>query len=292
MDAAPALLTVLVMVAFASNSLLTRAALGTGAIDAATFTAIRLAAGAAVLVPLARARTGTWTSAWRCGTIGPAMLVAYALPFSFAYVRIGAAVGALVLFPAVQLTMIGYGLARGERPSAASWAGIALALAGLAMLTLPSVTRPDAIGCMLMASAGVAWAAYSIAGRQSGDPVAANAASFLWGGLLCVMLAATRRTDMGATAHGVALAAISGAVTSGLGYALWYRVLPRLSVTQAAASQLSVPIIAALGAAVVLGERLTPTLMVSGAATVLGVGLVLRARPVPRPSDGRPGTRV
>jgi drug/metabolite transporter (DMT)-like permease len=272
------LFTLLALVAFASNSLLTRFALGARAIDAATFTLLRLASGALVLTVIVRIQTGRFTGVRGRSLVGPVALFAYAAPFSFAYLRIGAAVGALVLFGVVQLTMVGYGIARGERPSALSWLGLLFASAGLAVLTVPSATRPDPWGLALMVTAGVAWAAYSLAGRKSADAVAANAWSFLASSVLGVLLALVARPDRLPSGRGVVLALVSGGVTSGLGYAIWYRALPRLSVTQAAVAQLSVPVLAALGAAGLLGERLSARLLVAGALVLGGVSLVLSAR--------------
>ncbi len=280
-DAKTAALTLLALVAFASNSLLTRLALGTHQIDAAGFTAIRLGAGAVMLVALVVGQTRSWSAMRGSSAAGPLALFAYAAPFSFAYLRIGAAVGALVLFGVVQLTMIGYGIARGERPSATMWLGLVLAAAGLALLTVPSVTRPDPLGVLLMAVAGVAWAVYTLVGRGTPDPLAANARSFLWSAplaLALVVLVIATRGDAPPSARGIVLALVSGAVTSGLGYAIWYRALPSLTVTQAAVAQLSVPVIAALGAVAVLGEAVSSRLVVAGVMVLSGVGLVLSAR--------------
>jgi drug/metabolite transporter (DMT)-like permease len=280
-DTKTAALTLLALVAFASNSLLTRLALGTHQIDAAAFTAIRLGAGAVMLVALVVAQTKSWSAMKGAGVAGPLALFAYAAPFSFAYLRIGAAVGALVLFGVVQLTMIGYGIARGERPSAVMWLGLLLAAAGLALLTVPSVTRPDPLGVLLMAVAGVAWAVYTLVGRGTADPLAANARSFFWSAPLAIALVffvIGARGDAPPTAQGIVLALVSGAVTSGLGYAIWYRALPSLTVTQAAVAQLSVPVIAALGAVAVLGEAISARLLVAGVLVLSGVGLVLSAR--------------
>lgn len=271
-------LTLLALIAFASNSLLTRLALGSHEIDAATFTSIRLVAGTVVLAVLVYARAGTFTSLRSRSVLGPIALFAYAAPFSFAYLRIGAAIGALVLFCVVQLTMISYGIFRGERPTIAAWAGIALAVAGLTILTLPRVARPDPFGVGLMVVAGIAWGVYSLAGRTTSDPVAANAWSFLWSSPLALLVLMVMHNSVVASGRGVVLALLSGAVTSGLGYAVWYRILPRLSVTQAAVAQLSVPVLAALGAAAFLHETLTARFVISGAAVISGVGLVLAAR--------------
>jgi drug/metabolite transporter (DMT)-like permease len=280
-DAKTAALTLLALVAFASNSLLTRLALGTHQIDAASFTAVRLVAGAVMLVALVVAQDRSWSAMKGAGIAGPLALFAYAAPFSFAYLRIGAAVGALVLFGVVQLTMIGYGIARGERPSAMIWLGLVLAAAGLALLTIPSVTRPDPLGVLLMAIAGVAWAVYTLVGRGTVDPLAANARSFVWSAPLAIVLvlfAIGSHPEAPPSAQGIVLALVSGAVTSGLGYAIWYRALPSLTVTQAAVAQLSVPVIAALGAVAVLGEAVSSRLLVAGVLVLSGVGLVLSAR--------------
>jgi drug/metabolite transporter (DMT)-like permease len=273
-----AALTVLALIAFASNSLLTRLALGSGRIDAATFTAVRLGSGAIVLALIARSQAGSWMPLRGREPTGPLALFAYAAPFSFAYLRIGAAVGALVLFGVVQLTMIGYGIACGDRPPAFAWLGVVMATAGLAILAAPSAARPDPLGVLLMAIAGVAWGVYSLAGRTVRDPIAANARSFLWSTPVALVLLFILRDTVAVTGRGIFLAMISGAVTSGLGYAIWYRALPRLSVTQAAVAQLSVPIIAALGATALLGERLSGRLAISAVAVLSGIGLVVSAR--------------
>ena len=273
-----AALTLLALVAFASNSLLTRLALGTHQIDAASFTAIRLVAGAVMLLALAAAQDRSWSVMQGRGVAGPLALFAYAAPFSFAYLRIGAAVGALVLFGVVQLTMIGYGIARGERPTPVMWLGLALATGGLLVLTVPAVARPDPLGVALMAVAGVAWAVYTLAGRGASDPIAANARSFLWSTPLAMLLVVLGRAPVHATGAGIVLALVSGAISSGLGYAIWYRALPGLTVTQAAVAQLSVPVIAAAGAVLTLGETVSARLVLAGIAVLSGVGLVLSAR--------------
>jgi drug/metabolite transporter (DMT)-like permease len=271
-------LTLLALVAFASNSLLTRLGLGRGEIDASSFTAIRLCSGAAMLALLVRVRAGSFAPLRGRGILGAVALFAYAAPFSFAYLRIDAAVGALVLFGVVQLTMIGVALLRGERPGALAWSGILLATGGLALLTVPSVTRPDPPGLALMAVAGIAWGVYSLAGRGLSDPLSANARNFLLSSPLAILLVLVSLASTHATARGITLALVSGAVTSGLGYACWYRVLPRLSVTQAAVAQLTVPVIAALGAAAFLGERIGWRLVLSGVLILSGVGLVVFQR--------------
>jgi drug/metabolite transporter (DMT)-like permease len=277
-DIRTAALTLLALIAFASNSLLTRLALEPPEIDAATFTSVRLGSGALMLAVLVRGRTGTWTPGRDHGASGPLALFAYAAPFSFAYLRIGAAVGALVLFGVVQLTMIAYGMFRGERPGGLTWLGLVLAIVGLATLTIPSATGPDPLGLALMAIAGVAWGIYSLIGRTTTDPLASNARNFLWSSPLAIVVNVVLSSSVIVSGRGIVLAVISGAVTSALGYAIWYRALPRLSVTQAAVAQLSVPVIAALGAAALLDERLSARFAISGAAVLIGVALALSAR--------------
>jgi len=229
-------------------------------------------------VLLVRVQAGTFAPLRSRGALGPLALFAYAAPFSFAYLRIGAAVGALVLFGVVQLTMVGYAILRGERLAALTWLGLVLATAGLGLLTVPAVARPDPWGVALMAIAGVAWGVYSLAGRTTADPLSANARSFLVSSPLGLLVVLFCHASLSASGRGIALALVSGGVTSGVGYAIWYRALPRLSVTQAAVAQLSVPVIAALAAAWLLDERLSLRFVLSAAAILGGVGLVLSAR--------------
>jgi len=278
MDAKTALLTLSALIAFASNSLLTRLALGAHAVDAATFTLVRLVSGAGVLALVVWTRARTLAPLRGRGALGPVALFCYAAPFSFAYLRIGAAVGALILFGVVQLTMIGTGIFRGERPAAMTWLGVGLSTAGLLAITVPSVSRPDPVGVALMAIAGVAWAVYTLAGKTASDPVAANAWSFVGAGVLATIPRLSAHAVAAPSARGLALALVSGGVTSGLGYAVWYRVLPRLSVMQAAISQLSVPVLAAFGAALLLREHLSARFLVCAAAVLVGVGIVLSSR--------------
>src|SRR6266536_3007783 len=268
------------MTAFAANSLLCRAALGAQAVDALTFTSVRLASGALVLALVVRGRSGTRDAfaAWRLG----AALFAYAIGFSLAYTRITAGVGALLLFGAVQVTMIGGGLVAGERPTTREWLGLGLALAGLVGLTFPGLTAPDPGGAAFMLAAGVAWGVYSLGARAGGEPLAANAASFACSVPLALLAQGvgfmTMPPKVTTTAAGMALAVTSGAVTSGLGYAIWYAALRGLTAAQAAIVQLSVPPLAALGAVALLGEALGARLIVSGAAVLGGIAVALAAR--------------
>lgn len=270
-------LTALALLAFAANSLLAREALGAAAIDASMFTAIRLGAGAATLALLVRLRHGPAASLRPRGPWGPLALFAYAWLFSSAYLRIGAAAGALVLFGCVQLTMLVAAIARGQRPSALGWTGILLATSGLLWLLLPAAARPDPLGFAQMAIAGVAWGVYTLLGKQAGEPLTANARSFVWSCPLALAALLLLPGEIATTGRGTTLAAVSGALTSGIGYAIWYRALPRLAVTTAAVCQLAVPVIAALGAVALLGEALTARLAVAGALVLGGIGLVLAA---------------
>jgi drug/metabolite transporter (DMT)-like permease len=276
-----AALTLLALIAFAANSLLTRLAVGAQAIDAATFNAVRFGSGAVALALIVRASRAEWPSLRSTPVAGPLALILYAAPFSFAYVRIGAAVGALVLFGVVQLTMVAYGILRGERPAALTWLGLTMATSGLLLLMARSVTRPDPIGVLLMAVAGVGWGWYSIVGRTALDPVATNASNFLWSAPVSVLLPLVTSAPF-ATGRGVVLALLSGIVATALGYVAWYRALPRLAVTQAAVAQLSVPVLAAAGGVILLGEPLNARLIVSGAAVLGGIALTRASRTSPR----------
>jgi len=279
-----AALTALALAAFAGNSLLCRAALRDTPIDAATFTAIRIASGALSLWLIVRlrgpaaTRAGDWPSALA--------LFAYAAAFSFAYLSLTAATGALLLFGAVQATMIGAGLARGERLSAAQLLGVLVAAAGLLGLLLPGLTAPPLGGALLMMAAGVAWGVYSLRGRMpaaaSVDPTVTNAGNFVRAapmaiGLLGISLLwspdAVRYDPAGA-----AYALASGAVTSGVGYAIWYAALKGLRATSAATVQLSVPVLTAMAGVVLLAEPLTPRVVLASVAVLGGIALVVFQR--------------
>ena len=272
-----AFLTLVTMIAFAGNSVLCRMALKHTTIDAATFTSIRLMSGAVVLwliVRFARAgRTGVgnWWSALA--------LFVYAAGFSLAYISLSAATGALLLFGSVQATMIGRGIWQGERLARLQWLGLALALVGLVGLMLPGLAAPPLLGAALMVLAGAAWGVYSLRGKGAGDPTRVTAGNFWRAAVLALALSAVMQASafLSATwdAEGLAYAVASGAVTSGLGYALWYSVLPALKATQAATIQLSVPVIAALGGVALLGEVMTEQFVLASVATLGGIALVI-----------------
>jgi drug/metabolite transporter (DMT)-like permease len=266
-------LTALTLCFFAANSLLARAALGGGLADAAGFTAVRLASGALGLAALV-AVTGRGRPAG--GSWGAAVaLFAYAAAFSLAYVRIPAGPGALVLFAAVQVTMIGWSVVSGARPSGRQWFGMATAMVGLAGLTLPGASAPDLGGTALMMAAGAAWGAYSLLGRGAADPMAATAANFARSVVPALAFALAFGGGLQVSPAGLGLASASGALASGVGYTLWYAVLPSLGATRAAVVQLSVPVLTPLAAAILLSEPVTPRLVVAGATILAGVGLAM-----------------
>ncbi|HXE79306.1 MAG TPA: DMT family transporter, partial [Vicinamibacterales bacterium] len=263
------------LVGFAGNSLLARVALGSGHVDAATFTLVRLASGAVVLAVLAwivspgartRRADGALGRAFAGGLVPAAFLFAYAAAFSFAYVAMDASVGALVLFGAVQITMIGRGLATGDRPGALTWFGLFLAAGGLVLLTLPGAEAPDAAAAALMAIAGVAWGLYSLRGRATMDPLGSTAANFVGTLPLAVLLSSAAFATAQITRTGLLLAVASGAVASAIGYILWYAALPSLTATEAAIAQLVVPVLTAAAAVVLLDEAVTGRLVASGTA--------------------------
>lgn len=272
-------LTVLALLAFAGNSLLCRAALRHDGIDAASFTTIRLVSGALVLYLLARLRgargrvesgRGNWLSALA--------LFAYAAGFSFAYLGLPAATGALLLFGAVQATMIGHGLWRGEHLRATQKMGLVIAFAGLVGLLLPGLSAPPLGSACLMLAAGVAWGVYSVRGQSAGDPLQVTAGNFLRAAPMSVGVSLWMLGSVAAEPAGIAAAVASGALASGLGYAIWYTVLPSLRSTTAAVVQLGAPVLAALGGIVWLGEPATLRLVLPALAVLGGIALVTLAR--------------
>ncbi len=265
------------MFAFAANSLLCRLALAEGLIDAATFTSVRIIAGAVTLgfIVLLRKRTHERPSTnWR--TV--AMLFTYMVFFSFAYLSLSAGTGALLLFGSVQLTMFVVALREGERFPLLSWGGFALALLGLIFLVLPGVTAPNPLGAILMTVAGIAWGAYSLMGRNVADPLEATAKNFMYSVPLVLMVSLFFLPEFSSSYGGLALAIASGAVTSGCGYVIWYAALRGLTATRAATVQLSVPVIAAFGGILLLSELITLRLLLASAATLGGVAIVLAQR--------------
>ena len=269
----------LTLCAFASNSLLTRRALGAGEAGAASFAALRLLSGAAMMWILSRNRQRAGAEAgWRSAL----WLFLYAAPFSWAYLRLSAGVGAFLLFGTVQATMIGAAVVHGERPPPRTWAGLALALAGLAGLTLPGAQAPPFAAAAAMIVAGLSWGAYSLRGRHARDGIAATADAFirsapfaaaLW--VAALLFAPPAAALSGA---GAALAVASGALASGLGYSLWNTAMPHLRLSTAAILQISVPPLAAAGGIALLGERPPARLVFGGGAIIAGVALAILPR--------------
>lgn len=274
-------LTALAMVAFAGNSLLCRVALKETSIDAASFTTIRLISGAGVLWLVVRLRGGT--SAGHGNWLSACALFVYAAGFSFAYVSLPAASGALLLFGAVQATMIGYGIWAGEKLRSLQLAGMLLALGGLIGLLLPGLSAPPLRGSLLMLGAGVAWGVYSLRGKGAGDPTRVTAGNFLRAAPIAVGLSGLMISANAIDQAGILYAVASGALASGLGYAVWYTALPALKATSAATVQLSVPVIAAFGGIAFLGETISLRLTLASVAILGGIALVMLN--APRPGD-------
>ncbi len=273
------LLGSLAMIAFAANSVLARFALVDGASGAWSFTLIRLLSGALSLALLVRLKVKS-TGSWK----GAASLLIYVAGFSYAYLALGAGFGALVLFAVVQFTMVGWALKSSERLSALQWAGLIAAFGALVWLLSPSLSAPSSgFAILAMMAAGMGWGAYSLIGRSSKAPTRDTAGNFLRASLIALLLTpivfVTQPESMpGNTAIAAALA--SGIITSGIGYAIWYGVLPALGRAQAGILQLTVPAIAALGGVLFLSEPLTLRLALSAAIILTGVGLAtLRRKP-------------
>lgn len=270
------LLTTVAMTAFAGNSLLCRAALRDTEIDAATFTSVRLVSGALMLWLLLSVRGNR--APMKQGSWGSALaLFAYAAAFSYAYGGLSAAMGALLLFGAVQATMISIGIVRGNRPQLWQWAGFVVAFSGLVGLLLPGLTAPPLFSSLLMISAGIAWGVYSLRAKGAGEPTAVTTGNFIRAVPMALVLSLVMMASTTIDMAGVGYAVASGAVASGMGYAIWYMALPLLQATSAATVQLSVPVIAAIGGVLLLSEPLTLRLVIAGVAILGGIAIVIRA---------------
>lgn len=270
--------TTIALIAFAANSVLCRLALGDNAIDASSFTAIRLLSGVIVLLIIVRARQskadlstkGSWSASF--------MLFVYAITFSFAYITLDTGTGALILFGSVQITMILLSLLSGTRLHLTEWAGVALAFTGFVYLILPGVTAPSTIGFVLMTTAGIAWGVYTLTGRNSKYPLMDTAYNFIRTIPLVILLVLISITSAHYSFEGVLLAVLSGGIASGIGYTIWYMALGGLSATQAAVVQLSVPVIAALGGIVFVSETVTARLAISATLILGGIFFVVWGR--------------
>lgn len=272
--------TALAMIAFASNSILCRLALGGAHIDPASFTTVRIVSGAVALALIAAARRHSHRERrpTRAGWTSAAFLYLYAIAFSVSYVSLSAGTGALILFGCVQTTMLLAALRGGERPHRLEWLGLGVAVAGLVYLVLPGLAAPSLVGALLMAAAGVAWGLYSLRGRGSSDPLDDTARNFARAVPFAVATSIAALSRVHATAEGIALAAASGAISSGVGYVIWYAALRGLTATRAATVQLSVPVIAAVGGVLLLGETISIRLVVAAAMILGGVAAALSAR--------------
>ena len=270
--------TLLAMVAFAANSLLNRLALGNATIDAASYTAVRLVSGAIMLGIIGMVtrekgwigQRGTWISA--------GFLFLYAISFSFAYLSLSTGTGALILFGSVQMTMILAALYSGERPRSLEWIGLFLALGGLVYLVFPGLKAPSPLGSTLMAVAGIAWGFYTLRGRGSGDPLADTASNFIRSVPFVLVISLLNWKNIHLSTNGLILASISGAITSGLGYVIWYAALRGLTTTRAATVQLSVPILAAWSGIIFLSEEVSFRLLLAGVLILGGIGLAVMGR--------------
>ena len=271
-------LSVVALIAFAGNSVLCRLALSDNAIDPAAFTIIRLVSGVFTLLPLlllsqrkvVYEKSGSWLSAF--------MLFAYALLFSYAYVSIDTATGALILFGAVQITLVFVSFLKGSRLSLAELSGVALALSGFVYLVLPELQKPSLGGFIMMSIAGIAWAMYTVGGQGSSNALRDTTFNFLRTIPLVIVLLVVTLSSFSLTPYGVGLAIASGAITSGLGYAIWYAALPNLTTTQAAVIQLFVPVIAAFGGSVFANEAITLRLTIAAGLVLGGIMLVIMAK--------------
>jgi drug/metabolite transporter (DMT)-like permease len=273
-----AFLTVLALISFAANSVLCRLALEEPAIDPASYTAVRLITGAITLWLITAFRGngsfgksgGSWISA--------VMLFLYAATFSFAYISLSAGTGALTLFAAVQITMIAVGLYTGERPAILEWLGLFIAISGLIYLVSPGITAPSTLGSVLMAIAGSAWGIYSLRGRGASDPIGDTTANFLRTVPFAVGIVLAWLPTLTMTPMGFLWAALSGSITSGVGYVLWYAALPHLTATRAATVQLAPAPLAALGGVVFLSEALSLRLVISTVVILGGVAMAISRR--------------
>ena len=267
------LLTTLALLAFAGNSLLCRMALAHTGMDAASFTTVRLISGTLVLWLLVVLRSGS--SQVQGSWLSALALFVYAAGFSFAYLQLNTGIGALILFGAVQSGMIGYGLWRGERFSARQWLGLLMACAGLTGLLLPGLSAPPLMGSMLMLTAGFAWAVYSLRGKGAANPLQVTAGNFIRTLPMTLLLSVVLFGQLSFDNNGMLYAVLSGALTSGVGYAIWYSVLPQLKATTAATVQLTVPVLAAIAGILILSEPLTQRLILASVAILGGIALVV-----------------
>ena len=272
------ILTGLALIAFAANSILCRLALGSEAIDASSFTVIRLLSGTIVLLIIIGSTRNTTGASTKGSWAASFMLFLYAITFSYAYISLDTGTGALILFGSVQITMILLSLIAGIRLHFTEWAGVTIAFTGFVYLILPGVTAPSTIGFLLMTVAGIAWGIYTLKGRSSKSPLMDTAYNFFRTTPLVILLALITINNINYSSEGILLALLSGGITSGIGYTIWYIALGGLSSTQAAVLQLSVPVIAALGGVIFVSEAITFRLTISAAMVLGGILMVVLGR--------------
>lgn len=279
------ILTAFTLIAFATNSLLCRMALGDGLIDPMSFTTVRLVSGALALILISRLVDESKTQQKKTkGSWGSGLaLFVYAAAFSLAYISLSTGMGALILFGSVQVTMIGAALKSGEKLGPVQWLGSAAAIGGLVYLVLPGIKAPDPLGALLMCASGVAWGVYSIRGRGVLAPIAMTAGNFTRAAPMAILASVVALHFIDLQSKGIILALISGIVTSGLGYVLWYKALRSLTITQASLVQLTVPVIAAFGGVAFLSEQLSTRLIAASVLILGGVTIaILKSRPIDR----------
>jgi len=270
--------TGLALVAFAANSVLCRLALGERAIDASSFTIIRLLSGAIVLLAILSIKKNKTDLSTKGSWYASLMLFLYAISFSFAYITLNTATGALILFGSVQITMIILSLISGTRLHGTEWIGVMIAFAGFVYLILPAVTTPSAIGFLLMTIAGIAWGIYTLIGRNSKNPLVDTGYNFFRTIPFAIILLLIASKNLNYSYEGILLAVLSGGITSGIGYAIWYTALGGLSALQAAVLQLLVPVIAAFGGIIFVSETITLRLTVSAIMILGGILMVVLGR--------------
>lgn len=279
------LFTAFALIAFAANSVFNRLALGSNAIDASSYVGIRLVSGAATLWLLNILSKGAFNFGDKpfLDNLKPSFLsafylFAYGIAFSFAYRSLNSGMGAFILFGTVQTTMLSMAVLKGERPHISEWFGLVVALGGLVYLVFPGLSAPDPLGAVLMLIAGIAWAFYTLRGRGVKDPLETTALNFICSVPMVLAVNLFMMQQIHFSTEGVVYALISGAVTSGMGYAIWYTALRGLTTTQAALLQLLVPILAALGGVIFLSENMTMRLVSAGAMIIAGVLLALMGK--------------
>jgi drug/metabolite transporter (DMT)-like permease len=266
------------MLCFAANSILCRMALAPGLVDPATFTTVRVVSAATMLVLVIWLQQRKLPQPTQVGLLSALALFAYLVFFSFAYLRLDAGSGALILIGAVQFTMFSIAFREGERFTSVQWTGLGLALLGFVYLVLPGVSAPDPLGAVLMTLSGVGWGCFSLLARGARDPVAANAGNFLWCLFPALIVSLFDVHDLAATSAGLLFAVLSGAIATGFGYVVWYLALRDLPAAQAATVQLSLPVLVAFGGTLFLAEPLTVRLLAASAAMLGGIALVLGQR--------------